>query len=85
MLCLPPAAQGHQSPDGLHEAERPRALEETVNRAKRAGEGEGKYEPGAATFQRVGNEHGGNSEQSVKRERTHRLAPSGYASGTGAR
>jgi hypothetical protein len=85
MRGLPPAAESYQGPDGFNESEGPCALEEAVNRAEHAGEGEGKDEPGAAIFERVGNKHGGDSEESVERERAHGRPRTEYNSKSGAR
>ena len=63
-LIIPPAAQRDQRPDGFHDSERPRALKKTVNRSKDAGYGEGEDEPAAARFERVGDHHGADGEES---------------------
>src|ERR1700689_5532085 len=47
-----PAPQRHDSPDGLNQSERPRALQEPVNRAQCAGDGESEDERMAAVLPR---------------------------------
>jgi hypothetical protein len=58
-----PAVQGDEGPDALHESERPRALEEAVDRRKGARSGKAQDEPVAAILERVAGHHGGHGEQ----------------------
>src|ERR1043166_8757108 len=66
LLKPPPAAQRHQRPHRLDDAEWPGALQEAVERGERARAGEGQHEPVAARLQGVADEHrrdGGETEQ----------------------
>ena len=65
----PPAAERHQRPDSFHGAEGPRALQKAINRTQSARDSEGKNEPWAAIFERVENQHRGNSKESESGER----------------
>src|ERR1700722_15080584 len=67
----PPTIDGDASPYRLHQAERPRALQKAVDRAQRAGRGEGENEPRAAILQRIEDQHGGDGRETEKTERTH--------------
>ena len=59
-----PAPHGYYRPDRLHNPKRPRALQESVHGRQRAGNGKSENELGAAAFQRVGDQHRGDREQS---------------------
>src|ERR1035441_7250599 len=58
-----PAPQRDDGPDGFDQAERPGALQESVDRTERAGDGKSEDEPMAAVLQRVAHEHRGDGEQ----------------------
>jgi hypothetical protein len=55
--------QSHDRPDSLHHAKRPRALQEAIDGAERAGPGERQNEPRAAIFHGIAEQHGGDGEQ----------------------
>ena len=65
----PPAAKRHQRPDSFHCAKGPCALQKAINRTQSAGKSEGKNEPWAAIFERVEDQHRGNSKKSESGER----------------
>jgi len=67
----PPSPRRYSRPDRLYDAERPCALQKAIDRAERAGTGERQNEPGAAVFQRVEDQHGGDGEQAEGRQRVH--------------
>src|SRR6266702_8734930 len=60
---LRPAPCGNGRPDRLDEAERPGALQESVHRTERAGDGECQDEPVAAILGRIADQHHGDGEQ----------------------
>jgi EmrB/QacA subfamily drug resistance transporter len=77
-----PAAQGHQRPDALHGAERPRPAEEPVAARQRAADGEGQDEVAMPPLQRVHGHHereGGDPE-----DRQHAATVAGPERGRGA-
>ena len=67
----PPAPEGDEGPDRFDHAKRPRALQETVNRAQDTGDGKTQHEPGAALFQRVADHHCGNRKQAESAKECH--------------
>lgn len=68
--------EGDDGPHCFHNSEGPRALQEAVYRPKRAGGGEGQYEPGAAIFESVEDQHGGDGDEAEQSKRVHVSAPS---------
>ncbi len=64
-------------PDGLHHAERPRALQEAVGRAHGAGRGEGKDVLPASVLEGIAGQHRADGQQPKEREPVHW----GYLSG----
>jgi hypothetical protein len=71
-----PASDCHDRPNGFDHSERPRALQESINRPEGAGPGERKHEPRTAILKRVANQHRGHGEQAEKRS----AHPLGYLS-----
>jgi hypothetical protein len=71
LLSEPPAPQRKDGPDGLGEAQHPRALEKSINRADRRGAGKCKYEPSTALLKGVKHQHCRDCEQSKAMRRVH--------------
>jgi hypothetical protein len=71
MRTFPPAAGGDDGPDGFDQAERPSALEKSVDGAEHAGGGETKHVPAATGFKRVADDHGRDGEESEGVEGRH--------------
>ena len=67
----PPAPECDAGPNGFHDSKGPRALKKAVDGTQEAGRRKGQNEPPAASLQRVANQHGGNGEQSEKRQSVH--------------
>ena len=61
--ALDPPSNGHHRPDGLDHAEGPRALQESIKRAKTTSDGERQNEPPAPVLERVTHEHRGDCEE----------------------
>lgn len=64
-----PALKGDQRPDRFDHAERPRALQEPIDRRQHTRSREGEHVPRAPRFQRIGYEHQGHGEQAEQRQR----------------
>src|ERR1700730_3072162 len=73
-----PAPQRDPCPNRLDQSERPGALQETVNRTQRAGDGKSEDEPAAAILQRIGDQHGGDGEQAEQTKDIHRSVASSF-------
>lgn len=58
-----PAAEGDQGPDALDESERPRALQEAIDRREGARGGKTQNEPVAAILERVASHHDGHGKE----------------------
>src|SRR5580700_2770096 len=58
-----PAPYGDAGPYGLDQSERPRALQEAVDRPQRARTPERQDKPRAAILQRIADQHGGDGKQ----------------------
>jgi len=69
---LPPASEGDERPDSLHQAEGPGPLQKTIGRPQDTGSGESQDEPGTALFQGVKNEHQRDGQQAKQGQRIHR-------------
>src|SRR5262249_7372267 len=75
--ALAPPVHGDGRPDGFHNTERPRALQETVDRRQGAGGCEGEDKPGAPIFQRIEYQHGRDGCQTKQRETIHLIQSHG--------
>ena len=63
--------EGDEGPKSLHQPERPRTLEEAVDRRQGAGSGKAQDEPVAAILERVAGHHGGHGKQAEDGKGVH--------------
>lgn len=71
----PPLAQRHQPPDALHDRERRRIGEQTVESGRKTCAGKDENPDPSLLFQRIGNEHCENGSEPEESKRIHVLMP----------
>lgn len=70
-----PTTRGHDGPNRLDQAKRPRALQKSIDRRQRAGDREQQYPIGAPVLNGIADQHGRDREKAEQRQRAQRANP----------